>query len=70
MSMPLLNDHDVSMRTIKQVIEDAELATEDQFELMHICLNGGKELLLVAITAEWLDPIANVLEGLRQMREQ
>lgn len=68
--MPLLNDHDVSNRTIKQVIEDAELATEDQFELMHICLDGGKEMILVAITGDYLDPVSKLLEAVDELRRE
>ncbi|GLH34033.1 hypothetical protein BR1R5_34210 [Pseudomonas sp. BR1R-5] len=68
--MQLLNDHDVSERTIKQVIEDAELSTVDQFELMHICLNGGKEMILAVITGDYLDPVSTMLEALNEIRSE
>lgn len=68
--MQLLNDHDVSKRTIKQVIEDAELTTVDQFELMHICLNGGKEMILAVITGDYLDPVSTMLEALNEIRSE
>lgn len=66
--MQLLNDHDVSKRTIKQVIEDAELTNVDQFELMHICLNGGKEMILAVITGDYLDPVSTMLEAMNEIR--
>lgn len=66
--MTLLNDHDVSKRTIKQVIEDAELATVDQFELMHICLGSGKEMILAVITGDYLDPVSTMLEAMNEIR--
>lgn len=51
------------------MIDEAEQLTADSFDVMHLTLNNGNELVMVAITGEYLDPVAKVLEAIRELRE-
>ncbi|MCY1308448.1 hypothetical protein D9M68_419140 [compost metagenome] len=67
--MPLLNDQDYQ-RSLSEVIQEAEDLHRDEFDMVHVSLNNGRELILVAIVADYLDPMAKVLEAIREMREE
>ncbi len=68
--MSLLTDCNPGTTTVLQIIQNAEAHQTDCFDVMHLSLDSGRDLILVAITAEYLDPVAKLLEGLREMREQ
>ncbi|MBO3274161.1 hypothetical protein [Pseudomonas schmalbachii] len=67
--MPLLNDRDYH-RTLVDVIEEAERLDDDQWDTIHISLNNGRELLLMAVVGDYLGPLARVLEGIHELREE
>lgn len=67
--MPLLNDQDYQ-RSVRDLIQDAEELRQDEFDMIHVSLENGRELLLVAIVADYLDPVAKVLEAIRELREE
>lgn len=67
--MGLLTDCDYERTTVLELIQAAENTTADSFDLVHLTLDSGRELILAAITAECLDPMAAVLEGLRELKE-
>ncbi|MNG16834.1 hypothetical protein D3C84_1007770 [compost metagenome] len=67
--MPLLNDQDYQ-RSLSEVIQEAEDLHRDEFDMVHVSLNNGRELILVAIVADYLDPMAKVLEAIRELREE
>ncbi|OWJ91080.1 hypothetical protein B6S59_25235 [Pseudomonas sp. A46] len=67
--MPLLNDQDYQ-RSVRDLIQDAEDLHRDEFDMIHVSLENGRELLLVAIVADYLDPVAKVLEAIRELREE
>ncbi|MNO05726.1 hypothetical protein D3C81_2272280 [compost metagenome] len=52
------------------MIQEAEDLHRDEFDMVHVSLNNGRELILVAIVADYLDPMAKVLEAIREMREE
>lgn len=64
MGMPLLDD-----KTIQNIVLNAELLDVDCFDVLHLQLDNAKELVMVAITGEYLDPVATVLEAVRDLRE-
>ena len=68
--MGLLTDCDYERTTILDLIKNAEDQHADSFDVVHLSLDSGRELILVAITAEYLDPFTKVLDGLREMREE
>jgi len=65
---PLLDDMNLD-KSVRQMIDEAEQLAADAFDVMHLTLDNGNELVVVAITGEYLDPVAKVLEALREMRE-
>lgn len=67
--MPLLNDQDYQ-RSVRDLIHDAEDLHCDEFDMIHVSLENGRELLLVAIVADYLDPVAKLLEAIRELREE
>lgn len=68
MGMPLLDDMNLQ-KSVRDMVLEAELLDADCFDVMHLQLENGKELVMVAITGDYLDPVAKVLEALREMRE-
>jgi len=68
--MPLLNNCDYETTTILNVIQKAGESDEDTYDLVHLTLDSGRELILLAVTAEQLDPMADLLESVRLMREE
>lgn len=67
--MSLLHEKDIETTTVRQIILDAEDGITDQFDLIHISLDSGRDLILVAITGDNLDSMGRILEGLRDIRE-
>jgi hypothetical protein len=67
--MALLHEKDTETTTLLQVIQEAEASAADQFELIHLSLDSGRDLILVAITGDNLDSLGRILEGLRDLRE-
>lgn len=65
---PLLDDMNLD-KSVRQMIDEAEQLDNDCFDVMHLTLDNGKELVMVAITGEYLDPVAKVLEAVRDLRE-
>ena len=65
---PLLDEMNLD-KSVRQMIDEAEQLTADSFDVMHLTLNNGNELVMVAITGEYLDPVAKVLEAIRELRE-
>ncbi|AMO73822.1 hypothetical protein [Pseudomonas citronellolis] len=65
---PLLDDMNLD-KNVRQIIDEAEQLDADCFDVMHLQLDNGKELVMVAITGEYLDPVAKVLESIRDLRE-
>lgn len=68
--MALLIDCDFERTTLLQLIQQAEKAADDAFDMVHLSLDSGRDLILVAISGESLDAMATVMEGLREMREE
>lgn len=67
--MSLLHDIDYEQTTLLQLIQQAEQNHQDSFDLVRLSLDSGRELILLAVTAESLDGLGMVLEGLQEMRE-
>lgn len=67
--MSLLHEKNIETTTVRQIILDAEDGINDQFDLIHISLDSGRDLILVAITGDNLDSMGRILEGLRDIRE-
>ncbi len=65
---PLLDEMNLD-KSVRQMIDEAEQLTADSFDVMHLTLNNGNDLVVVAITGEYLDPVAKVLEAIRELRE-
>lgn len=65
---PLLDDMNLD-KSVRQMIDEAEQLTADSFDVLHLTLNNGNDLVVVAITGEYLDPVAKVLEAIRELRE-
>lgn len=68
--MALLHEKDTETTTLLAIIQEAEASSSDQFDLIHLGLDSGRDLILVAITGDNLDPMARILEGLRDVREE
>ena len=68
--MTLLHDIDYEQTTLLQLIQQAEQNHQDSFDLVRLSLDSGRELILLAVTAESLDGLGMVLEGLQEMREE
>jgi len=66
--MSLLNDCDYETTTLLNVIQRAEELGGDTYDMVHLTLDSGRELILLAVTAEQLDPMADLLESVRAMR--
>ncbi|MDP3816212.1 hypothetical protein [Pseudomonas sp.] len=68
--MSLLHDIDYEQTTLLQLIQQAEQNHEDAFDLVRLSLDSGRELIFLAVTADSLDGLGMMLEGLQQMREE
>lgn len=67
--MALLHEKDTETTTLLTIIQEAEASSSDQFDLIHLGLDSGRDLILVAILGEDLDATCRILEGLRDLRE-
>lgn len=68
--MSLLHDIDYEQTTLLQLIQQAEENHIDTFDLVRLSLDSGRELILLAVSAESLDGLGKLLEGLQEMREE
>lgn len=68
--MSLLHDIDYEQTTLLQLIQQAEKDHKDTFDLVRLSLDSGRELILLAVSAESLDGLGKLLEGLQEMREE
>ncbi|MNG17257.1 hypothetical protein D3C84_1012340 [compost metagenome] len=68
--MSLLHDIDYEQTTLLQLIQQAEENHADTFDLVRLSLDSGRELILLAVSADSLDGLGMMLEGLQQMREE
>lgn len=68
--MSLLHDIDYEQTTLLQLIQQAEQDHTDTFDLVRLSLDSGRELILLAVSAESLDGLGKLLEGLQEMREE
>lgn len=68
--MSLLHDIDYEQTTLLQLIQQAEQNHSDTFDLVRLSLDSGRELIFLAVTADSLDGMGMMLEGLQQMREE
>jgi hypothetical protein len=68
--MSLLHDIDYEQTTLLQLIQHAEENHADTFDLVRLSLDSGRELIFLAVTADSLDGMGKLLEGLQEMREE
>lgn len=68
--MTLLHDIDYEQITLLQLIQQAEQNHADTFDLVRLSLDSGRELIFLAVSADSLDGLGMMLEGLQQMREE
>ncbi len=65
--MSLISQCNFEQTTLAQVVQQAEDETADTFDLVHLSLDSGRELILVAISGDELDSVSMVLEGVRNL---
>lgn len=51
-------------QTVRQLIDAAELTSDEQFQIVHIALDDDRDLILALIVGEQLDGPAAILDGL------
>lgn len=68
--MSLLHDIDYEQTTLLQIIQQAEENHTDTFDLVRLSLDSGRELILLAVTAESLDGMGKLLEALQEIQEE
>lgn len=68
--MSLLHGKDTETTTLLKVIQDAEAINSDQFELIHLHLCSGRDLIMVVILGDDLDATGRILEGLRDLQQE
>ena len=66
--MSLLHDIDYEQTTLLQLIQQAEQNHNDTFELVRLSLDSGRDMIFLAVSADNLDGLGMVLEGLQEMR--
>lgn len=64
----LISNVNFEQATLQQVIEKAEDACHPVFDLVHLTLDSGNELILVAATAPNLDSVGMILDGVRDLQ--
>ncbi|MHB0818518.1 hypothetical protein ACYCFK_09580 [Stutzerimonas stutzeri] len=69
MSIPLISKCDLEQTTVQQLIDTAEQTDSDVFDLVHLTLESGRELILLAVVGDNLDSIGMILDGVRSLRE-
>ena len=66
--MPLISSCDFAQTTLKQLVDNAERSTIDVFDLVHLTLDSGRELILLAVAGDNLDSVGMILDGIRDLR--
>lgn len=66
--MPLISNVNFDQTTLKQLVETAEELSVDDFDLVHLTLLSGREMILLAVTGENLDSVGMILDGVRELR--
>ncbi|HLD65440.1 MAG TPA: hypothetical protein VJA19_05300 [Pseudomonas sp.] len=66
--MSLLHDIDYEQTTLLQLIQQAEQSHKDTFDLVRLSLDSGRDMIFLAVSADNLDGLGMVLEGLQEMR--
>lgn len=66
-SSPLISNVNFEQTTLQQVIEKAEDVCRQVFDFVHLSLDSGNELILLAAAGQNLDSIGMILKGLRDL---
>ncbi|MGP0172729.1 hypothetical protein ACSVIJ_12685 [Pseudomonas sp. NCHU5208] len=66
--MPLISNSDFNQTTLKQLVDTAEAMKADAYDLVHLTLESGREMILLAVTGENLDSVGMILDGVRELR--
>ncbi len=66
--MPLISNVNFDQTTLKQLVDTAEELSVDDFDLVHLTLLCGREMILLAVTGENLDSVGMILDGVRELR--
>lgn len=66
--MPLISGCNFDQTTLNEVVEAAENTSSDVFDLVHLTLESGRELILLAVAGENLDSIGMILDGVRDLQ--
>lgn len=66
---PLIRNVNFEQTTLQQVIEKAEGICDPVFDVVHLTLDSGNELILVAAIAPNLDPVGMILDGVRDLQK-
>lgn len=68
--MSLISHCNFEQTTLAQVIQKAEDEAVSTFDLVHLSLESGTELILVAIAASNLDSVGMILDGARSLMKE
>ncbi|OLU25463.1 hypothetical protein BVH03_17560 [Pseudomonas sp. PA15(2017)] len=66
--MSLISRSNFEQTTIQQLVDSAERVSTDVFDLVHLSLDSGRELILLAVAGENLDSVGMILDGVRDLR--
>lgn len=66
--MSLIHGKDTETTTLLHVIQAAEASKSNHFEIIHLELDSGRELIFAAVLADDLDAISRVLDGLQDLQ--
>ncbi len=66
--MLLISNSDFNQTTLKQLVDTAEGMNADAYDLVHLTLESGREMILLAVTGENLDSVGMILDGVRELR--
>jgi len=66
--MNLLSHANFEKTTLQHVIEKAEGSSKQVFDLVHLSLDSGQELILLAVAGPDLDAVGMILEGVRSLQ--
>lgn len=67
-SITLISNSDFDTTTLKQLVDSAEGMSRDTYDLVHLTLESGREMILLAVTGENLDSVGMILDGVRELR--
>lgn len=68
--MNLLSHANFEHTTLQHVIEKAEGSSKQVFDLVHLSLDSGQELILLAVAGPNLDAVGMILEGVRNLQPE